>query len=98
MPRPVTNYTIGNVGKGATVQQGKYLFHIEVKLENADDLEKLITKLEKKGSYQHYSGQLLRRLESLTLDTIRKILWARNNSQATNGAMLLNYIASAGPK
>lgn len=67
MGRSGTNYHIGNVGPGANIQQGEYLYNITVNLRDANDAEAFLDKLQKNVGSRYYKGPLLRRLEPLVL-------------------------------
>src|SRR5687767_9757330 len=73
-------YQIGNVGPNAVVQQGEYLYHVEVKVENVEDVNALLERLRQAGR-PPYRGPVLRQLDPLVflnradeLDEIRQFL------------------------
>lgn len=57
-------YQIGDVGANAVVQQGQYLYHVEVKIDNVEDVNALLARLREAGR-PPYHGPILRQFDPL---------------------------------
>ncbi len=66
MSEKASSYQIGNVGDGAVVLQGEYLYNISVQVQSAKDAEALLHHLKTLGNRDYY-GPLLRRLDPIVL-------------------------------